>query len=73
LIRVNLLTDEADMLHRAFYRWWTVKAWREEYGCGVKLGPVTIVSHRWFDDRIRVSVTTAMSRREHIIFGGPLA
>ena len=69
MIRVNLLRDEADVLFAAFYRWWTVKAWK----WGVKLGPVTFQAYRWFDGRIRVGLCTHWHRNERIIWGGPLA
>lgn len=61
-------------LRAKYYRWWTVKAWCTGWDwAGVKMGPVTISWYRWFDERLRVSVTTAWTRSEWIIFGGPLA
>ncbi len=53
------------------YRWWTVgggfrpDAW-------LKLGPLTITSYRWSDDRLRVSWLW-LGVKEHMIWGGPLA
>lgn len=64
---------ETDALLAKYYRWWTVRVWLEKDNGAVKLGPVTICWYRWFDERLRVSFTTAYSSDEHIIFGGPLA
>lgn len=61
-------------LRARYYRWWAIKAWHgndRDTGSGIKLGPITLFSYRWFDDRLRVSMTVA-GGRERIIFGGPL-
>lgn len=68
MIRINMLTTHEDIAHRAFYRWWTVRAGRDY----AKLGPVTLCWYRWFDDRMRVGVTV-LGGRERILWGGPLA
>jgi hypothetical protein len=40
--------DDVDALHRRYYRWWTVTAWRYPRDChGLKLGPVTVCRYRW--------------------------
>ncbi len=72
MIRVNLLTDSDEMAHRAFYRWWTVKAWWGREYKGIKLGPVTVFTYIWFDGRTRLSMTT-FGHNERILFGGRLS
>lgn len=67
MIRVNLLSDETDLAHRAFYRWWTVSVSRDH----VKLGPVTVTWYRWLYGRMRVGL--CHGSRERIVLGGPLS
>lgn len=61
-----------DELKARYYHWWTVKAWRDGLGVGVKLGPWTVNVYRWFDDRLRIGISFNFGP-ERIIFGGPLA
>ncbi len=50
----------------SYYRWWTVNAWR----WGLKLGPLSVFAYRWFDGRLRISVTV-LCGREHILASLP--
>ena len=29
------------------YRWWTIRAWRDQYDQGLKCGPVTVCRYQW--------------------------
>lgn len=53
------------------YRWWTVTAWKDTSVVGVKLGPLTVFTYRWLDDRRRIAATV-LGGRERILYGGPL-